>query len=273
MNELIIIENVNATTVFTQGGLDAILNDLAERARSIVLDGSTAKGRDEIRTIAARLAKSRTALFKAAKELREPLQADVKVIMAESNRMEEFMKGLEAEIRKPLTDFETAEKERIAAHEAALAEIAGGGDRAQAEWQTLPIETMQDRLTEIMNGDGVRDWQEFKSRADRVVEEAANKIRAAIEQRTKYDAEQAELARLRAEQVAREQQERDKKIADEAAEKARLDAEAKAKADAARQAAGSITGGPGGVKPNGAIPERSLGEELRANMRAAVGRV
>jgi hypothetical protein len=50
--------------------------------------------------------------------------------------------------------------------------------------------------------------------------------------------------------------------------------EAKAKADAAKRAAGSVSGGPGGAKPpTGTGVERSLGEELRANFRAATGRV
>lgn len=57
-----------------------------------------------------------------------------------------------------------------------------------------------------------------------------------------------------------------------AAEQERL-SEAKARTGAAKWAAGSITGSPGGVKPNGAIVERSLGEEIRANMQAAQGRV
>lgn len=67
---------------------------------------------------------------------------------------------------------------------------------------------------------------------------------------------------------------RSKLIADQLAakEQERLTA-ASARTDAARRAAGSITGGPGGVKPNGAIVERSLGEEIRANMQAAQGRV
>lgn len=56
------------------------------------------------------------------------------------------------------------------------------------------------------------------------------------------------------------------------AEQKRL-SEANARAGAAKRAAGSITGGPGGVKPNGAAVERSLGEEIRANMQAALGRV
>ena len=59
-----------------------------------------------------------------------------------------------------------------------------------------------------------------------------------------------------------------------AAEEKRI-AEINGKTGAARWAAGSISGGgPGGAKPNGAAVERSLGEELRANFRAATqGRI
>ena len=48
-----------------------------------------------------------------------------------------------------------------------------------------------------------------------------------------------------------------------------------AKANAARQAAGSINGGPGGAKPNGMAgdPNSSLRDEIRAQVRAANGRV
>ena len=47
------------------------------------------------------------------------------------------------------------------------------------------------------------------------------------------------------------------------------------KVDAAKRASGSVTGAPGGAKPNGSVPssDRSLREEIRANLRAASGRV
>ena len=51
--------------------------------------------------------------------------------------------------------------------------------------------------------------------------------------------------------------------------------EAIAKADAAKKASGSVTGGPGGARPtgNGSDPSASLRDELRANLRAAQGRI
>lgn len=52
-------------------------------------------------------------------------------------------------------------------------------------------------------------------------------------------------------------------------------AEAKAKADAAKRAAGSVTGSPGGVRPSNGAGNGSatLRDEIRANLRAATGRV
>lgn len=57
--------------------------------------------------------------------------------------------------------------------------------------------------------------------------------------------------------------------------KAQQDLQATQKASAAKWAAGSVTGGPGGAKPNGKAngADRSLAEELRANLREATGRI
>ena len=52
-------------------------------------------------------------------------------------------------------------------------------------------------------------------------------------------------------------------------------AEAKARTDAAKRAAGSVTGSPGGVRPtNGSgTGHSSLRDEIRANLAASTGRV
>ena len=56
------------------------------------------------------------------------------------------------------------------------------------------------------------------------------------------------------------------------AEQKRL-SQTQANTGAAKWASGSVIGAPGGSKPNGVIAERSLGDEIRANMKAATGRV
>src|SRR5690606_23508393 len=84
-------------------------------------------------------------------------------------------------------------------------------------------------------------WEEFEAEAARAKDKAVSSLRAALVAREKYEAEQAELARLRAEAEAREQKEREERIAREAAERAQREAEAKAQAE--REAAIQIGSG------------------------------
>jgi hypothetical protein len=80
-----------------------------------------------------------------------------------------------------------------------------------------------------------RDFQEFKDRADKAADDAKGKINNIIEQKIKYDADQAELEALRAKQLEDEIKAREKAAADAATKKANDDAQAaidKAHADA-----------------------------------------
>lgn len=157
--------------------------------------------------------------------------------LAYGRRVDEQAKAIVAEIEAlierhegPIKEIEQREKDRIAAHEKAIAEIEGAGQRATEEWQTLPVDVMRDRLAEIEALDG-HDFEEFANRADYARKAASAMIREAIGKREAHDAEQAEAERLRQEQEARERQEREERIAAEATARAQAEAEAKAKAE------------------------------------------
>lgn len=76
--------------------------------------------------------------------------------------------------------------------------------------------------------------EEFKEQAELAKFEALDVLRAALADRQKYEAEQAELERLLQAEQARLRQERDAQIAREAAEKATREAEEKARLEADR---------------------------------------
>jgi peptidoglycan DL-endopeptidase RipA len=231
-NALIILESGNPKELFAINGLDEFINKIREEVADSPKDVSTESGRKAIASLAYKVAKSKIALEKLGKESIEDLQKTVKAVIAERIRGVNALQEIQDEIRKPLTEWENAEKERVEKHEANISEIIKGGEFTLANWQTLGVSLMDERLAEII-GDK-QDWQEFKLRAENEIQKAIDRIKTAILMRKTYDAEQAELARLRAEQVAREQKEREDKIALEAAEKARLEAEAKAKLEAER---------------------------------------
>lgn len=74
-------------------------------------------------------------------------------------------------------------------------------------------------------------WEEFEADAARTKDQVLDKLRATLAARQKYETEQAELVRLRAETEAQAQRERDAQIAREAEERARREAEQRAQAE------------------------------------------
>lgn len=233
---LALIETAKPLELFTNNGLDPIIAAIEKEVKAEVLDISTAEGRKRIASLAHKVAKSKTAIDEAGKKLTEDWKRQSKAVDAERRRAWDRLETLQKEIRAPLTEWEEAEKTRIARHEADIAEIVNGGRFTLENWQTLPPQAMADRLreTEALT---TWTWQEFATRAKQAIEEAAKTIRMAMEKRQTYDAEQAELERLRREEAERKQREHEERIAAEAAAKAKAEAGEKARREAEAQAA------------------------------------
>jgi septal ring factor EnvC (AmiA/AmiB activator) len=214
--------------VFAPGGVDAILKRITDEVRTFKADISTANGRKAIASIAHKVARSKTALDEMGKDLVAEWKKKAATIDAERRTIRDRLDALKDEVRKPLTDWEDAEKARIYAHEDALASI-----EAMAVFNGEPSLAEIDRRLADLEAMPKREWQEFGERYTDSSIAVTAKLKALRDAAAKREAERAELARLRAEQVAREAKERDERIAAEAAERARRDAEAKA--DAERQ--------------------------------------
>lgn len=227
--------------VFAPGGVEALLARIAAEVRSVKTDISTAAGRDQIRSLAYRIARSKTALDKAGQDLTEEWRQKTAVVNAERRNIRDFMDALADEVRKPLTDWEAVEKQRVAAHEAALVALVQG-PAFYAEAHSVTLEMTLEHLTHIA-ATPERDWQEFSARAAETVAAEITTCKLALARAQKREAEAAELARLRAEAAERARQEAERqrveheaRIAAEAAERARREAEERA-AHAARAAA------------------------------------
>ncbi len=196
VTDLVVIEKQNAMAVFTtKEQLDPIIEAIEKEARSLVPDVSTRKGRDAIASMAHKVARSKTYIDNAGKDLVAELKALPKQIDESRRIVRERLEALKDEVRRPLTEWE-AEQERIKAEEAMNA---------------LHAEALE------MN-------EEFdRQRAAQI--EADHEM--ALLMNDKFDREREEKRRL-AEQAQRE---RDERLKQEAAEQARRDAEAKHKAE------------------------------------------
>lgn len=208
-------------------GLDPYLAKIKEELDAFVPDVTTKKGRDAIASIAHKVARSKTALDNIGKELVAELKDVPKKIDAERKRMRDTLDQWKDDVRRPLTEWEDAEAARVAGHTDRLRmlnEYAAEAAQYDAEYLASKIAQL-----EAMSVD--ESWQEFESEAHRAKSAALDCLRTALVKRQAYDAEQAELARLRAEAAAREQVEREARIAREAEERAKAKAEATAQAE------------------------------------------
>ena len=203
--DLIVIEKHNAMAVFTtKEQLDPLIEKIEKEARSLVPDVSTKKGRDAIASMAHKVARSKTYIDNAGKDLVAELKALPKQIDESRRIVRERLDALKDEVRKPLTDWE-AEQERKKAEEEAR--IKAEADRKQFE--------ADHEMALLMNKDFDRDLAEKKAEAER--------------QRIAHE---EELKRQAAEQARREAEE---KAARERAEAARREAELKLKAEQAER--------------------------------------
>lgn len=220
-NALAIIEAKTPTELFAPGFIDPLLQDLKEEVerQAALLDISTEQGRKDIAALAYKVARSKTFIDKQRLALVADEKKRLKAIDVEGGRIWDELEALQNKVRKPLTDWEDADKSRIAAHELTISETEGAALHAQQNWQVFPLDAMRDRLKEIQALD-TYEWQEFQSRGRLAITSSVRIISECIEQREKLESERAELERHRAEQAERDRIEREAQIAREATEKA-----------------------------------------------------
>ncbi|EFD4970002.1 hypothetical protein ACUOO9_23215 [Escherichia coli] len=260
--DLVVIEKKNAMAVFTNNDqLDPLIEAIEKEARSLVPDVTTKKGRDAIASMAHKVARSKTYIDNAGKDLVAELKALPKQIDESRRVIRERLDALKDEVRRPLTEWE-AEQERIKAEEAmnalhveALAmneefdrqlaariesdhEMAllmnDAFDREQAD---KAAEAERQRIAheeEIKRMAAAAAAREVEQRAQREREEAAH--REAV---LKAQAEQAERDRIAAEKKAEADKqaaiEAERRKAQEEADRIRREAEQREQARLAEE--------------------------------------
>lgn len=217
---LAVVETMTGAELFKPGAIDPVLDRIKAEVRAQPRDISTEAGRKAIASLAFKVAKSKTFLDSLGKAEVEADKKRIKMIDQERSRIWDELEALQKETRKPLTDWEDAEKARVAAHEAALVAIPEGEMYGAKETS----EEVKARLHLLSRIIGERDWQEFRGRADQVIMGEVVRMQKVLVAVIAREAERAELERLRASQAEREQKERDERIAREAREKAQREA-------------------------------------------------
>ncbi|MEY7475938.1 hypothetical protein [Citrobacter freundii] len=240
VTDLVVIEKSSAMAVFTNNQqLDPIIEKIEKEARSLVPDVSTKKGRDAIASMAHKVARSKTYIDNAGKDLVAELKALPKQIDESRRVVRERLDALKDEVRRPLTEWE-AEQERIKAEE--VARIKAEEDRKKFESDheiALLMNDKHDREVAEKKAEAERQRiaheEELKRQAAEQAKREAEEKAAAELAAAKKREEDAIAARAQAELLAKQAQERAEQEAKDAAAKA--EAEKKAAIEAEKRKA------------------------------------
>lgn len=246
--ELVIVPaKDSALAVFsTVDGIEPYLATVRRHIDAFVPDMTTKKGRDAIKSMAAKVARSKTALDDVGKALVADLKDLPKKIDATRKHMRDTLDAWRDEIREPVTEFEAKEEARIERHTAAIVAVGALATNLDG----CSSGKLREALAAVDCVDVGPACEEFVDDYRSAVERARNVLIPAIEAAEKREAEAQELAELRRQAAERAERDRAEAAAREAAEKARAEAErlaalevakieAKAKAD--REAAERAT--------------------------------
>lgn len=220
-----------ALAVFsTANGLEPWLQQVrvkVDEFQKILPDLKTKKGRDAYASMAHQIAKSKTALEAVGKEISAQQKEIPKKIDAERKRVWDILESWQKEVRKPLDDWQAAEDQRVTAHNDGIQQIKDLAMFAETPTAAFVAQVIED-LVQIELDDS---WEEFLAEAAQAKDKSLATLRALLATRQQYEAEQAELVRLRAEAEAQAQRDREAEIARVAVEQARIEAEQRAQAE------------------------------------------
>lgn len=226
----------DALSVFTSedgSAIEPFLQMVRDKIDAFKGDATTASGRAAIKSMAHKVAKSKTALEEVGKALADEQKSIPKRIDATRKRIKDTLDLWRDEVRKPVDDWETKEDARKLLHTTALTCL----DNLASPSPDLTAKTLNQQLSEVQALTTGAEREEYAAEFVIAKERAIEALTAALAKREKYESDQAELAALRAQQAERERLDREADIRAQAAaeERKRNEAAAQAERDAAAQ--------------------------------------
>ena len=170
----------------------------------LVPDVSSKRGRDAIRTMARKVVSTKTAIDAEGKRLNEDARAQINAVDAARRKIWDELDALAKEVRKPLTEWETAEEARLERCTAVMAHLQAE-TIIRAEETSEGLELRRSALMTLAIADD--EFQELAAGARFSREQAIEALTAGIARTKAAEAERAELERLRAEAEERRQAE------------------------------------------------------------------
>lgn len=199
--------------VYTAESLEDLFAKVKSEVEAHVPDIETVEGRKHIKSLAAKISSSKTAIDKQMRDYLREIKALPKVVEKNARESVERFDSLRDATLKPLNDAQAHQDAIIESMDAIVSGIASG---AIADSHTA-IAALDDAESICVE---TEFWPELQKKAKASVDGAIASARSAIERFELAEAQAAELERLRKESEENARRERDRLIAEEAARKA-----------------------------------------------------
>jgi len=217
-------EQKDLQVAFEDGTISKLIDRVRKQVDEFKGDVSTAKGREEIKSFAHKIARSKKPLDDARKALTEEWRDKTSKVNAHWKDAESQLDELRDKAKKPVLEWEEREEKRKAGHMENMRKF--NVERTNHEMTVAEIDAVIEEVKSITIDDS---WDEFMDLAG----EAYTDFMAAAEKNREF----AHLRESQAEQIAqlqREKAERDKRDAEEREAREAEEREAREALDAKR---------------------------------------
>lgn len=232
-------ETVNAIATIVEANPALVLVDekkfedfyehVKAEAGAMPIDLSTEKGRKAIASMAHKIARTKTAIDDAGKKLNEEARAKINAVDEARRKIRERFDALKEDVRRPLTQWEEAEVERIGKVDRFFGRMAEFC-KVSLDDTAQDVKDRYESLTLVKVDEAV--FQGRHADAVEAQDRALSVLKDAFERLTREEEERAELARLRREQEERAAAEAQRRAEEEQRQR---EAEEAARAEEARQ--------------------------------------
>ncbi|MDE0922520.1 hypothetical protein [Aurantimonas coralicida] len=214
--QMSLVKQVEANPVMVlldERKFDEFYSEIEREVKAFEPDLSTVTSRKEIASLAYKVARTKTAIDEAGKLLTEDKRKEIKVVDASRKTIRDRLDALRDEARRPLDEWEAAEKARVEARDREMYEL----EQAAIVRSGEPLQEIQARLASFTGLTITADThQEYAVRATKARDHGVTVLTEAIARIEREEAERAELEKLRAEAAERDRIEQERLAAEQA---------------------------------------------------------
>ena len=173
-----------------QSVIDQITSQAIEQAQD--LDAATATSRKKLASIAYSVAQAKTAIDSTGKDLVADAKAKIKIVDNNRKAVRDQLDNLRDQIRRPVTEFEEAEKAKQAEIQALSDRLFNLSSTVGEYGVRLTAQQLRERLQQVADLTAGDVPENIKTQAAAVQKSLEESIATAEE----YEAQQAEIERL-----------------------------------------------------------------------------